>query len=554
MNESAAAWFETSFQDLLGTSRTPEVSQVIRQLCRATINQHSCLIVESPELRTRLSEQAVIGSPQDNTPLILSEDRLYLARFYHYEREVAEAISQRNSARKVLDPDALSARLDHYFGVETDNRQKLAALMALTRNLAIITGGPGTGKTSTVVKFLNLLLEENPSLNFHLAAPTGKAANRLGTSMGEISFPSIPEVKTLHRLLGIQRDGFSFRHGPDNPIDTDVLIIDEASMIDLPMMHRLLKALKPDTRLILLGDPNQLPSVDTGNVLADLCAGSSGFSAEFTAFAKQYVGDIPGSLTPTLLTDSICELDRSYRFSAASGIGQLSRSIEAGEPKLEASTDITITTDAPLVNHWLDYISLLKGKAAIAPELHSAFEATRILGSRRGGDKGVEAINASIEQHLEQLALKDPDNPFYHGRPILITRNDYNLNLFNGDVGICIAGPDEGYQVVFTDGKEYLASRLPEHETCFAMTVHKSQGSEFDHVVLVLADEISEDAENLVTRELLYTAVTRAKTSITLHTTEERWQTAMQRSATRASGMTSFLAIAGEADPLILLD
>ena len=548
MNENALSWFESNFLQLLNTKRDTNVGRTVTSLCRAAVNQHSCLHINDSDLRAELVSHQAVGSPGENTPLILDENRLYLSRFYNYERQVADLIGERNQEVQAIETTTLGARLDREFGREAGNRQKLAALLAITRNLAIITGGPGTGKTSTVVKILRLLLEDNPALECRLAAPTGKAAMRLALSITDIADDFDFEVKTIHRLLGMHRDGRSFRHGPDNPVSADVLIIDEASMIDLAMMHRLLTSLQTGTRLILLGDPNQLPSVDTGNVLADLCAGDTGFSTDFVEFAAPLVGELPDSLAPTRLTDAICALDKSYRFTEDSAIGHLAKTIEAGRDELQTSEDGLVQVldqlvGSELIHNWPSYLDALQDSPQTAESLLAGFEQTRILCSRKGGNPGVESINAAIERRLETLGHKSRTSDFYTGRPIMITRNDYNLGLYNGDVGICVEmdEPDQ-YLVVFSEDRKYLASRLPEHETCFAMTVHKSQGSEFNRVLLILNDESNADAQSLMTRELLYTAITRARESIKIFTTMDRWWAAIARSAARSSGMTSFLA------------
>ena len=549
MNEAAPKWFESQFLRMLGIRRDEPIQSIVQQLIRNTVNQHSCLQIMDPQVRTQLIAHEIVGEPGEATPLILDHDHLYLARFYKFEHEVARLITNRNRAIEDVDKKLLRSGLEQEFGAVEHDRQKLAAVLALTRQLCIITGGPGTGKTSTVVKILRLMLAIQPRLNFQLAAPTGKAAMRLSQSIAMLSPDIDSKVHTIHRLLGMRQDGRSFKHGPDMPVPTDLLVVDEASMIDLPMMHRLLLALPNTTRLILLGDPNQLPSVDTGNVLADLCFGDSGFSRDFARQAENLVDEVPISAEPSKLTDAVCELNKSYRFTDSSSIGVLAKAIEKGETNLAASDDGTVTVSnsydpGRLLEYWQDYLALLQSGAAEASQLLQMFERTRILCSRRGGTPGVKTINSAIESALEDMNLKAPDQDFYPGRPILITRNDYNLGLFNGDVGICIFTQAEGqYLAHFPDGRKFLASRLPAHETCFAMTVHKSQGSEFEDVVLILTEEVGEATDQLLNRELLYTAVTRAKSSIIIVGDATSWQRAMGRSANRKSGMTRFLQL-----------
>lgn len=547
--------FEQHFLSLIarGSGLLPaEIRSLISRLIEATVNQHSCIHLadESNETLSSIMEHKAFGGPNDKTPFVIRDDRLYLRRFYRFEVEVASMIAKRNEPISVPDSIVLKQKLDEHFGSESGNRQKLAALLAISRKLAIVTGGPGTGKTSTVVKMLDILLEESPDIDIRLAAPTGKAAMRLGDSIRDWATDrSLDlEVQTLHRLLGMRRDGRTWRHGPRNPVDADLLIVDEASMIDLPMMHRLLSAIPEDSRLILLGDPNQLPSVDTGNVLADLCAGDSSFSLEFSNFAHPFVGEMPTTETTHRLTDAVCTLERSYRFDENSAIGKLALGIQSASIKLDDSdTSVSWHSEAApskLLANWQNYLAALESGTVNADILNEAFEKTRILCSRRGGDSGVTKLNLAIEQLLESRGLKGPGETFYTGRPVLVTRNDYNLGLFNGDIGICTPLANDEFVVRFPGKSEgILAPRLPDHETCFAMTVHKAQGSEFDHVMLVLGSESSEEASSLMTRELVYTAITRARKNISVYAKESTWQKALSRRSTRVSGMTHFLGI-----------
>jgi len=561
--EFPGALFELHFLSLIGNKSgqiDPGARRLMAQLVTATVNRHSCLDLTrvDPALKQQLQAEASVGGPEDEKPFVLSHNKLYLNRFYHYESAVAALISARNVALDIPDANLLSQKLEQHFGTAEHNRQKLAAFLAITRKLAIITGGPGTGKTSTVVKILDILLEESPGLTIKLVAPTGKAAMRLSDSISDWADTRETKfhVQTLHRLLGMRKDGRTWRHGPQNLVTVDLLIVDEASMIDLTMMHRLLGALPDHTRLILLGDPNQLPSVDTGNVLADLCAGETGFSSTLGKVASNFVGEVQTVKKSHQLTDAVCELDKSYRFDPDSGIAKLSKAIQSGQSAINLiDNSVVFKSDdrgpltQDLLTYWKDYVDLLAMKQFDPRLLLSTFEQTRILCSRRGGVAGVEAINQNIESALETLGIKPPDNEFYVGRPILITHNDYNLGLFNGDIGIC-APIENGDQFVVSfpgAAEPLLASRLPKHESCFAMTVHKSQGSEFDHVILALSEEASDDAASLLTRELLYTAITRAKEAITIHCNTLVWDRAVSQSSRRVSGMTQFLGIGGDA-------
>ena len=559
MTELHGALFEHHFLRLISSKTgqiAPGARRLMAQLVTATVNQHSCLDLTrvDPALVQQLRAEASVGGPEDEKPFVLSHNKLYLSRFYHYESEVAALIHARNEALDILDANLVAQKLEQHFGATEHNRQKLAAFLAIARKLAIITGGPGTGKTSTVVKILDILLEESPDLAIKLVAPTGKAAMRLSESINEWvdSKGKKFQVQTLHRLLGMRKDGRTWRHGPQDQVKVDLLIVDEASMIDLTMMHRLLGALPDHTRLILLGDPNQLPSVETGNVLADLCAGETGFSDTFSELAANFVGEVQTIKRPHHLTDAVCELDKSYRFDPDSGIATLSKAVQSGQSETSLIDDSVVFKSGEreplildLLVYWKNYIDLLAEKKFNPELLISTFEQTRILCSRRGGDAGVEAINQDIESALETQGVKSPDNEFYAGRPILITQNDYNLGLFNGDIGICTPIENSDQFIVSFPGvtEPLLASRLPKHESCFAMTVHKAQGSEFDQVILALSEEASDDASSLLTRELLYTAITRAKKSIIIHCNPQVWERAVTQSSRRVSGMTQFLGV-----------
>lgn len=559
VTELHGALFEYHFLRLISSKTgqiAPGARRLMAQLVTATVNQHSCLDLTrvDPALVQQLRAEASVGGPEDEKPFVLSHNKLYLSRFYHYESEVAALIHARNEALDILDANLVAQKLEQHFGATEHNRQKLAAFLAIARKLAIITGGPGTGKTSTVVKILDILLEESPDLAIKLVAPTGKAAMRLSESINEWADSKGKkfQVQTLHRLLGMRKDGRTWRHGPQDQVKVDLLIVDEASMIDLTMMHRLLGALPDHTRLILLGDPNQLPSVETGNVLADLCAGETGFSDTFSELAANFVGEVQTIKRPHHLTDAVCELDKSYRFDPDSGIATLSKAVQSGQSETSLIDDSVVFKSGEreplildLLVYWKNYIDLLAEKKFNPELLISTFEQTRILCSRRGGDAGVEAINQDIESALETQGVKSPDNEFYAGRPILITQNDYNLGLFNGDIGICTPIENSDQFIVSFPGvtEPLLASRLPKHESCFAMTVHKAQGSEFDQVILALSEEASDDASSLLTRELLYTAITRAKKSIIIHCNPQVWERAVTQSSRRVSGMTQFLGV-----------
>lgn len=515
----------------------------------------------------RLTGFSVVGAPGDFRPLILDgANRLYLHRYWRYEEELAEAIQKRGAAAE-FDKELLKQGLARLFpvqaGAETD-WQRIAAIAALTRRFCVISGGPGTGKTSTVVKVLALLLEQQggESCRIALAAPTGKAAARLKESlMGGVQAADevralIPEdVFTLHRLLGYLKGSCSFRHNSENPLPYDIVIVDEASMVSLPLMAKLVDALRHDTRLILLGDRDQLASVEAGAVLGDICntGGIQAFSAPFAALAAELSGDLlPVQESAGPLGDAVVLLRKSYRFASSSGIGRMGALVNAGEgvaalaalsdarfPDISmAETPQTAALSEALAERIVagygDYLKQDSPEDAFAE-----FARFRILCAMRSGPYGVESLNRLVRERLAKAGLIHPEGRWYAGEPVMITCNDYNVGLFNGDVGLILPDPESGndLRAFFPSGtglmRKVLPLRLPEHESAFAMTVHKSQGSEFDRVLLILPDR---DAP-LLTRELLYTGITRAKKSVEIMGTAELFVTAVKRRIVRRSGL-----------------
>ncbi|MDN3681402.1 exodeoxyribonuclease V subunit alpha [Vibrio tapetis subsp. quintayensis] len=438
------------------------------------------------------------------------------------------------------------------------NWQKVAAAVALTRRFAVISGGPGTGKTTTVAKLLAALVEQGNQANhlpiIKLIAPTGKAAARLTESIGAAisQLPVDPEIiaaipteaSTIHRLLGAIPNRAEFRHNKVNPLHLDILVVDEASMVDLPMMHKLIDALPNQARLILLGDKDQLASVEAGAVLGDICSFiDQGFSAQ----QGQQLATLTGfdwlknesTNANTGLADSLCMLQKSYRFDARSGIGQLAKAINAGKPYQVEQVWLAGFTDIKrhdlskesyaamidmMVANYSGYLSFVHTKdkttTSLPKQVLKEFSKSRLLCAIREGDFGLTGLNLRIEAALRKKRLIPSfEEQWYVGRPVMVTRNDHGLGLYNGDIGICMLDESEDearLRVYFElpDGsvKGVLPSRVPQHETAYAMTIHKSQGSEFDHTVMVLPNDFSP----ILTRELIYTGITRAKSQLDL--------------------------------------
>ena len=560
-------------------SRATASGDVCVQLSEFAAHALPTLDLTTPDLSSwieSLRACPVIGAPGEFRPLVLDEKgRLYLYRYWEYEKRLADNILARAVDADDVDEKLLRKGLKRYFPDERDAEQKLAAATAVLRRFAVISGGPGTGKTTTVVKIIALLAEQAGArrLSVALAAPTGKAAARVQDAMRgaltrlELDLftrDSMPEeAVTIHRLLGARKESISYRHGPGNPLSLDVLIVDEASMADLALAVRLMEALPARTRVILLGDKDQLASVEAGSVLADICR-YSGYSTRFAKKLASVTGVAAGKIVMAgtdapALSDSIALLERSYRFGPESGIGNLARLVNAGQGE-EALELAAGARHGDLAWHSVSPSELRSSIASsVIDRLRGYFDAVganesplrmfellnefRVLCARRSGRFGARGVNGTIEELLDEKRLVDTGDTWYAGRPVMITRNDYNLRLFNGDVGITLPDPEaEGrLKVFFFSGSEGLRgmapSRLPEHETVYAMTVHKSQGSEFGDVLLILPDEVSP----IMTRELIYTGVTRAMRRVEVWGTEAVFVGAVKQRLTRASALAERL-------------
>jgi exodeoxyribonuclease V alpha subunit len=517
---------------------------------------------------------SVVGAPGEYCPLVLdAANRLYLYRYWAYERKLAAAIQARaGAARIAVDADILRTGLERYFpasGPPSPDWQRVAAYTAVTGRLSIISGGPGTGKTHTVTHILALLLEQDETLRVAICAPTGKAATRMQASIKKakqtLACPpqllgKIPEeAATIHRLLGVKRHSPYFYHDRQNRLPLDVLIVDEASMVSLALMTKLVRATAEECRVILLGDKNQLASVEAGAVLGDICAAAD--TGRFSeTFCEQYAFAGGEAISPgcaaghTPLSDCAVELKFSYRFDRNSAIGAVSRAVNSGNAAeamalIEEDTTGTIAKrplpDPAKLEKHLDalletgYADLFRAKGA--PEAFQAFETFRILCSHRRGTYGVDGINRRMEALLQKKGLIDPTRPYYPGRPIMINRNDYGLGLYNGDVGIIREDETGTPRAWFPDRaggfRALLPARLPAHETVYAMTIHKSQGSEFDRILMILPAVESP----IFTRELIYTGITRARKSVEIWTDDTIFQSAISNRVERRSGLQDAL-------------
>lgn len=542
---------------------------------------------EAQALITALQQSSVVGAPGEWKPLILDPaSRLYLYRQWDAEHQLAaELIRRGQGLRENVDFEVLSDGLQRLFPLRSDgspDEQAIAAATAILKNIAVICGGPGTGKTTTVVKVLALLLEQAKTpLRIALTAPTGKAAARLRESISRAraALPCSPEIReaipvetaTLHRLLGANASGTSFRYGAERQLRAEVVVLDEASMVNLTLMQQLLSALPKGAQLIILGDRDQLASVEAGAVLDDICgAGEVGRSAEFAALlaglfegGRTQCAPTQGDLFligrgapcgcpdfPSGLADAIVTLRESRRFTAQGGIGSLCRLLNAGAGEaalqLLRSGDPQISwTDLPEpaalttaladeVDAWVgDYLAAKNPQEAL-----QRFGNFMLLTALRQGPLGSIALNLSLEQMLVRRQRIASGKLWYAGRPVMITRNAPAQDLFNGDIGLCLPDPAAGALRVFFptasgEVRGLAPLTLPAHETAFAMTVHKSQGSEFRRVLLILPGQRSA----ILCRELLYTAVSRARESLKIFGVGEIFVAACQERMQRTSGL-----------------
>ena len=528
--------------------------------------------------------------PLAPAPLVLDDSgRLYLRRYWSYQRDLAASLRARaRGAAEPVDEAALGRSLRRLFPgpseahVRADDVdwQAVAAVVAASGRLTVVSGGPGTGKTSTVVRIVAALAEQalaagRPAPEVVLLAPTGKAAARLvesvrrakaGLDSPDDARAAIPEAAaTIHRALGARLDRpTAFRHDANDPLPADVVVVDEASMVDLALMSKLVAAVRPTARLVLLGDRDQLASVEAGAILGDICAGGGPerYSAPLRARVARVTGaDLPlvaGHVPPTApgFADSVVTLTRSWRFGTKSGIGALARAVNAGDGAgALAILDDPVFPDvalSPLSDDGRPGAAFAAAVrdgfrgylAARAPEDRLARLADfRVLCAHRSGPTGVERVNRLVEAILRaDGALRGPDGA-YEGRPVLVTANDYTLGLFNGDMGVLAADSAAGgaLRAFFPapDGavRRVLPARLPAHETAWAMTVHKSQGSEFDGVLLLLPAH----ASRILSRELVYTGLTRARVCVRVFGGRDVIVSAAARRVERASGLQDAL-------------
>jgi exodeoxyribonuclease V alpha subunit len=557
----------------------------------------------------RVRASALVGAPDapEPRPFVCGRRLVTTLRYHRYERRLRDAIARRAAAPEPgidgapLDAALAGRDLERLFA-DAAPLQRLGGLLTLLRPLSVLSGGPGTGKTFTVRKLLLLLYAQwqarwSRPPRVALAAPTGKAAVRLKQALGEQleelaigdeerAWLRAREATTIHRLLGWDPENPTrFRHGAERRLAFDVVVVDEASMVDLALMSKLVDAVADGARLVLLGDRDQLASVEAGSVLADLTARAGLARLRFTpAFVDRLASLEPDLLslvtadaTVPPLADGIVHFHQPFRFDAKSGIGRVARAIADGSADRLADAaawlcgraasgegpfdDVALLPHregrlsnevlAAIVAGYRGYLELLRrGPAAdqreepFHAEVLRAFERVRVLAAVRRGPLGVGGLNAAIQSALhEAMPELAVSGPFWTGRPILVTENAYDVGRMNGDVGIVVGRqPGRDVRVAFAGLEhgtvEYLdVARLPPHETVFAMTIHKSQGSQFAHPFVVLPDRPSP----IVTRELVYTAITRARERLTLAAPPALLLAALERRVPRASELGELL-------------
>lgn len=507
-----------------------QIKQLITKLGQALEIGHTCLLLKEVSSNLKqMQHPAIVDECQameQPSPLVRAEDYLYFYRQWQQENQLAEQLTH------ILSPiRPVTVQFDPSEMV--NSRQKQAILLAATHAFSLITGGPGTGKTYTLVRIVKALQQAQPDLRIALAAPTGKAAQRM-QSVLDIAFAQlgiasshIQTAQTIHRLLGLGTSGKPRYHAQAR-LPYDLIVLDEASMLDLALASLLFDAIAPGTRVIILGDADQLAAVDAGAVLADL---------QQTPALQQYQ----------------MHLTESKRFEATQGIGQLASTILAQDTSGFWQTFAKAENQA-IVQHinpqqlsdqqlfdqlwqgFLPFVEALQTGVSVQ-QLFSIFDQYRILTAMRAGRLGVKRLNQEMSRRLQQsLGQTLGFGAWFSGRPVLMNRNDYGLQLSNGDIGLCLPDDSGKWQVYFPHLSQPIAvTRLPLHDisTAFAMTVHKSQGSEFNRVAVVLDPA----AQSLLSRELLYTAVTRAKQQVVLWSDPEAANQALQHRLIRHTGL-----------------
>ncbi|WP_421576007.1 exodeoxyribonuclease V subunit alpha [Stenotrophomonas maltophilia] len=514
-----------------------------------------------------------------DAPLVLENGLLYLRRYREYERRLAVGL-QRIATHPLAeaDPGTLATLFGQLFPQARDgiDHQARAAAVALRHPLVLVTGGPGTGKTTTIARLLVLLAAQAVQADqalprVALAAPTGRAAERMAESLrlavqrlrlvgiAPALCDAMPSTgTTLHRLLGVIPDSPRFRHHADNPLPYDVVVVDEASMIDLPLMTKLVEAVADGSRLVLLGDPDQLPSVEAGDVLsAVLRASGDGLGTQADDAQALRALLAPGALQPLAPPRRFggrrVQLQRGYRQTDALDLAPLAHAVRDGNSATALALLRTGTLAGvhfhedqsdPLQHHREQLLGHWRGLGEAADPGVALANAGRIrlLTAVREGPQGARGLNARIEALLAGVPRPGMAPGYFHGRLLLITENSYRHRLFNGDIGICLIDRQGSVTAWFPgetpdQPRGFHPGALPAHESAFAMTVHKAQGSEFDEVWL----QLPRRDNRVLSRELIYTGMTRARQSLHVLGSAEVLEAALARHASRLSGLAARL-------------
>jgi exodeoxyribonuclease V alpha subunit len=574
----------------------PDLKPYLYTLSKKMSDGHICIFIDEideeqlPEsyraTRKKIDTTGhlVADNEEAYKPFILDKDRLYLHRYFHYEtalinniRKLVQVESKVIARRQeeLLTQQSFIESLFHNEDATSTDWQLAAAINAVLNNFTIITGGPGTGKTTTVAKILAILFSLYEDVKVALAAPTGKAGARMTESLLNTQLNVNDKVRsrfnalkpaTIHRLLGWQKGSPYFKHNVSNPLPYDLVVVDESSMIDVALFAKLLQALKPSSRIILLGDKDQLASVEAGSLFGDLCKALPAlnlFNAERRNFINSFITNEQRKLSPEyetadqshLLFQHLVELRYSHRFKGDEGIGKLSRAViqndvmvlqqflennDTGQVQIDQQYDQHVFEE--FIQGYKEYIATTDIKGALE-QLNNL----RILCAVRQGEQGVYNLNAMVETYLIKKGSLKRDSEFYRHRPVIVTQNDYTLGLYNGDTGILREDENGIMKAWFIDAAEgnegKLKSVLPgfikQMETVFAMTIHKSQGSEFGKVMVVLPRS---SEYQLLTRELLYTGITRAKKQVIIQANAEALMNAAKGVVERGSGVVERLA------------
>lgn len=507
--------FETNpTKNLISCSILAVNDQLAGNICTDLSTLESSVLASKLKLRSLTLQALVeelqtfdsIGKPGEYKPFIFDDNKLYLHKYWVYENELTNWLKNKSLKK----PQKLSGSsveiINSLFSEQEDevNLQKVATYLSLIKDFVIISGGPGTGKTFTVSKIISALKKQDKSVSIALAAPTGKAAERLSESLeiNEYNF----EASTIHKLLGARRNG-EFKYTIKNKLSFDVVIIDEASMLDIRLWISLLRATKDSTKLILLGDKDQLASVEAGSVLGDVCSASdNGFSNATLKSIKRVEDAILESRSMNLINNNIVLLEKSYRTKSSSGILELGKAIN--EQNIDKVFEVINEFEQIDIQH--PSVELLEVLIEnYAKEIMSGDNGSQFLCSNLKGILGTRELNARIEKELKIKLRISSSDEWYTGRRILITKNDFSTGLKNGEIGTCYKNSKNEFYISFDSSDQVLVSQLQNYDLAYALTVHKSQGSEFGHVFLFLPEKINP----VLTKELLYTAVTRAKES-----------------------------------------